>query len=202
MRDLVPTSQFFVMYGQTEATARISCLPPEHLENKLGSAGVLLDNLTLRIADENGRELPEEQTGEIWVKGPSICDGYYEDAEETTRKFANGWLKTGDLASLDKHGYIWIKGRKDDFIKIRGVRVSFSEVEARVAATPGVYECAAASGEALALFIVPEKGAYNLPNRVSRSLPPHWTCSAIHVVTELPRTSNGKIARHQLRAIR
>jgi acyl-coenzyme A synthetase/AMP-(fatty) acid ligase len=205
MREIVPTSKFFVMYGQTEATARISCLPSADLETKLGSAGVLLDNLELRIVDEAGRELPRCQMGEIWVKGSSICDGYFEDEEETNRKFADGWLKTGDLASLDENACIWIKGRKDDFIKIRGVRVSFIEVETKVAATEGVYECAAASvthpeaGEALALFIVPENGADNLPDRVRRSLPPHWTCSAIHVVKELPKTSNGKIARSQLK---
>jgi acyl-coenzyme A synthetase/AMP-(fatty) acid ligase len=206
MRELVPNSQFFVMYGQTEATARISCLPPENLETNLGSVGVLLDNLTLRIVDEDGRELPRGQTGEIWVKGPSVCDGYFEDEEETTRKFADGWLKTGDFASLDEDGCFWIKGRKDDFIKIRGVRISFTEVESKVSETSGVYECAATSvahpeaGEALALFIVPENGAGDLPDRVRRSLPPHWTCSAVHIIRELPKTSNGKIARHQLKA--
>jgi acyl-CoA synthetase (AMP-forming)/AMP-acid ligase II len=207
MREIVPTSRFFVMYGQTEATARISCLPPEDLETNLGSAGVLLDNLELRIVNEDGRELPRGQTGEIWVKGPSICDGYFEDEEETARKFTDGWLKTGDLALLDENGCIWIKGRKDDFIKIRGVRVSFTEVESKVAETPGVYECAAASvahpeaGEALALFIVPENGAGDLPDRVRLALPPHWTCSAVHIIRELPKTSNGKIARHQLKVI-
>jgi len=207
MRELVPTAKFFVMYGQTEATARISCLPPEQLETNPGSVGVLLDNLALRIVSEDERELPKGQTGEIWIKGPSICDGYFEDEQETARKFADGWLKTGDLASLDENGCIWIKGRKDDFIKIRGVRVSFTEVESKVAETPGVYECAAASvthpeaGEALALFIVPENGAGDLPDRVRRALPPHWTCSAVHIIRELPKTSNGKIARHQLKII-
>ena len=204
LRDIVPTAQFFVMYGQTEATARISCLPPDRLGDKLGCGGLLLDNLELRIVDEEGRELPKGQTGEIWVKGPSICDGYFEDAEETARKFCDGWLKTGDLGSLDEDGFLWIKGRKGDFMKIRGVRVSFAEVEARVAATPGVSECAAApvphpeAGEALALFIVPENGAADLPERVRRALPPHWTCSAVNLVAELPRTANGKIARFLL----
>ena len=207
MRGLVPNSLFFVMYGQTEATARIACLPPEALDKKLGSAGVLLNNLQLEIVDELGRELPRGETGEIWVRGPSVCDGYFEDEEETARKFADGWLKTGDFASLDEDGCIWVKGRRGDFIKIRGVRVSFAEVESKVAETPGVHECAVASvahpeaGEALALFIVPENGAGDLPDRVRRALPPHWTCSDVHIVRELPKTSNGKIARHQLKAI-
>jgi acyl-CoA synthetase (AMP-forming)/AMP-acid ligase II len=205
MREIVPSAQFFVMYGQTEGTARISCLPADHLHEKLGSAGLPLDNLEVRIVDEAGLEVPKGQVGEIWVKGPSICPGYFEDPEETERKFSNGWLKTGDLAYLDEDGYLWIKGRKGDFMKIRGVRVSFTEVEACVGAMPGVSECAAASvahpeaGEALALFLVPENGVADLPERVRQALPTHWTCAAVHVVPALPRTSNGKLARSLLK---
>ena len=203
---LVPTAHFFVMYGQTEATSRISCLPPERLADKLGSVGLPLDNLVLQIVDEKGNEVPDGQTGEIWVKGPSVCDGYFEDGEESARKFSDGWLKTGDFGALDEDGFLWIKGRKGDFMKIRGVRVSFSEVEAKVATTPGVYECAAVSiphpeaGEALAVFIVPEKGASDLLKRVRQAIPPQWTCSALNLVADLPKTSNGKIARHLLKA--
>ncbi|HXP61893.1 MAG TPA: AMP-binding protein, partial [Dongiaceae bacterium] len=207
VREVNSTAQFFVMYGQTEATARISCLPPGRLEDKAGSVGLPLDNLVLRIVDEEGQELPTGQTGEIWVKGPSICSGYFEDSDETARKFTDGWLKTGDLGSVDQDGFLWIRGRKGDFMKIRGVRVSFAEVEARVAAAPGVFECAAASvphpeaGEALTLYIVPRNGASDLQERVLRAIPPQWTCSAVHLVAELPKTSNGKIARYMLKGM-
>jgi acyl-CoA synthetase (AMP-forming)/AMP-acid ligase II len=207
IRDVVPTAHFFTMYGQTEATSRISCLPPHRLGEKIGSAGLLLDNLVLRVADEQGRKVPNGQTGEFLVKGPSICNGYFEDPEETARKFYDGWLRTGDIGVVDNDGFLWIKGRKGDFMKIRGVRVSFAEVEAKVATTPGVYECAAVSvphpeaGEALALFIVPENGANDLPERIRRAIPPQWTCSAVKIVAELPKTSNGKIARYQLKAM-
>ena len=203
LRAIVPTARWFVMYGQTEATARISCAPPE---GKAGSAGLALDNIELRIMDEAGQPPAAGQTGEIWVRGPSVCDGYFEDPAETTRKFYNGWLRTGDLGALDQDGYLWIQGRKDDFMKIRGVRVTFAEVEAREAATPGVCECAAASvphpeaGEALALFIVPEPGADDLAARVRQAIPPQWTCSAVKLVPELPRNANGKLARHLLKA--
>jgi acyl-CoA synthetase (AMP-forming)/AMP-acid ligase II len=205
MREIVPSAQFFVMYGQTEGTARISCLPADRLHDKLGSGGLPLDNLELRIVDEAGLEVPEGQVGEVWVKGPSICPGYFEDPEETERKFSHGWLKTGDLACLDDDGFIWIKGRKGDFMKIRGVRVSFAEVEACVGAMPGVSECAASSvahpeaGEAIALFLVAENGSADLPERVRQSLPAHWTCVAVNVVPALPRTSNGKLARSLLK---
>jgi acyl-CoA synthetase (AMP-forming)/AMP-acid ligase II len=208
---IAPTADFYVMYGQTEATSRISCLPPKELQKKLGSAGVPLDNLQLRISDEKGRELPAGEVGEIQVRGPSVCAGYLDDTEATARKFGEGWLKTGDFACRDEDGYLWIKGRTDDFIKIRGVRVSVGEVEAKVAALTGVGECAALgvkhpeAGEALAVLVVAEKAAQaengSLTDRVRRALPPHWTCVSVKLVTELPRTSNGKIARSELSAL-
>jgi acyl-coenzyme A synthetase/AMP-(fatty) acid ligase len=123
-------------------------------------------------------------------------------------------LRTGDFASLDEDGYLWIKGRTDDFIKIRGVRVSVGEVEAKVGAMAGVSECAALgvkhpeAGEALALLVVAETSTSettssgnhkeDLGERVRRALPPHWTCVSVKLVTQLPRTANGKIARAEL----
>ena len=204
MRAMVPTAEFFVMYGQTEATARISCLPPEYLNEKLGSAGRPLDNLDVRIVDEEGRELPPGKTGEIWVRGPSVCCGYLDAPEESLRKFRDGWLKTGDLGELDEDGFIRIRGRKSDFIKIRGIRVSLAEVEAKVASVSGVYECAAIgtphpeAGEALSLFIVPHPEVSDLPLMIRRALPLHWTCQSVKLMTSLPRTLNGKLVRSEL----
>ena len=143
MRAAFPLTKFYVMYGQTEATARISCMEPERWEEKPGSVGRPLDNLTVSIVDEEGNALHAGQVGELLVKGPSICSGYLNDPEETRRVFCDGWLRTGDLARQDEEGYLWIEGRKGAFLKMRGMRVSFAEVEARVTAIPGVYECAA-----------------------------------------------------------
>lgn len=217
MCSVVPTARFYVMYGQTEATARISCLPADRLQAKLGSAGVSLDNVQVRVVKEEGKGLATGQVGEIQVRGPSVCLGYLDDPEATERKFAGGWLHTGDFACLDEDGYLWIKGRSDDFIKIRGVRVSVGEVEAKVGAMAGVSECAAIgvkhpeAGEALALLVVAETSASetsssgnhkeDLGERVRRALPPHWTCVSVKLVPQLPRTANGKIARAELPAL-
>ena len=206
MRAAVPKTEFYVMYGQTEATARISCLEPQHLDEKLGSAGCPLDNLKVRIVDEGGKDLPAGQVGEIMVRGPSITLGYLNEPEESLRVFNHAWLRTGDLGHLDTEGYIWIDGRKGTFLKMRGVRVSFAEVEAKVAAVPGVYECVAAAvahpeaGEALALYIVPEEGAAGVLDQVRRSLPVHWTCQSIQIVSEIPKTASGKVSRASLPA--
>jgi acyl-CoA synthetase (AMP-forming)/AMP-acid ligase II len=204
MRAAVSKPRFYVMYGQTEATARISCLDPEHLEGKMGSVGRPLDNLTVRIIDEDGEDLPAGKVGEIAVKGPSIALGYLKEPEESRAAFNQGWLKTRDLGHLDEEGYLWIDGRMGTFLKMRGVRVSFAEVEARIAAVPGVYECAAAAvphpevGEALALYIVPDKGAEEVIERVRCNLPSNWTCSSIQVVSAIPKTARGKVERASL----
>ena len=196
------------MYGQTEATARISCMDPDKWHDKPGSVGQPLDNLTVSIVDENGKELAEGCTGELLVKGPSICSGYLNDNEETARVFADGWLHTGDLAFRDKDGFLWIEGRTGRFLKIRGTRVSIAEVEARVCSIPGVYECGVCSakhpeaGEALALFIVPDHGATLKAEGIKRELPAHWTLDSIRFVSELPRTSSGKIAHSMLSKLR
>jgi len=196
--------QFFVMYGQTEATARISCMEPERWEEKPGSVGRPLDNLRVSIVDENGNDLPPGEVGELLVRGPSICPGYWRDAEATQRVFQNGGLRTRDLAREDDEGYLWIVGRKEAFLKMRGIRVSFAEVEERVAAMPGVDECATVAvdhpeaGEAMVLFIVPEPNARIVEEEVRRRLPAHWALDSIRLVSELPKTSAGKIARSLL----
>jgi acyl-CoA synthetase (AMP-forming)/AMP-acid ligase II len=201
MRAAIPGPGFYVMYGQTEATARISCLDPEHLEEKLGSVGRPLDNLTVRIVDEDGQDVGAEEPGEIMVQGPSISLGYFNEPEQSLRVFDHGWLRTGDMGHLDADGYLWIDGRKGAFIKMRGVRVSFAEIEARVAAVPGVYECAAAAvphtevGEALALYVVQENGAEDVIDRVRQSLSLTWTCETIQIVSEIPKTARGKVLR-------
>jgi acyl-CoA synthetase (AMP-forming)/AMP-acid ligase II len=207
MREAVPTPEFFVMYGQTEATARISCLDSQHIDEKLGSVGRPLTNLRVRIVDEKERELPIGQVGEIVVEGPSVALGYFNDPDESRRTFHHGWLRTGDLGHLDADGYLWIDGRKSAFLKMRGVRVSFAEAEARVAAVPGVYECAAAAvphpeaGEALALYIVPEKDSAGVIELVRRSLPASWTCESIRIVSRIPKTDRGKVSRASLSAM-
>lgn len=204
LRAALPTTKFYVMYGQTEATARISCMEPDRWEEKSGSVGRPLDNVTVRIVDEQGNHLLAGQTGQLWVKGPSISSGYWNNPVETERAFSDGWLRTGDLAREDDEGYLWIEGRQGTFLKMRGVRVSFTEAEETVAAIPGVYECAARAvehpeaGEALELFIVPDQGASLALEDVRRHLPAHWALDSIHLVSELPKTSAGKLARGSL----
>jgi len=203
IRSIFPNIEFYVMYGQTEATARITCMDPDRWEDKPGSVGRPLDNLTIRIVDETGGDVPPGKVGELLVSGPSICSGYLNGADEST-VFRNGWLHTQDFAHQDEEGFLWIDGRKGAFLKMRGIRVSFSEVTARVTAIPGVFECAPRAvdhpeaGEALVLFIVPDQGAELDPDDVRRRLPAHWALDSIRLVPELPKTYTGKLALQSL----
>ena len=207
MRELFPQVKFYVMYGQTEATARISCMDPNRWHEKPGSVGLPLDNLTVSIVDEHENAVPTGQIGQLLVQGPSICSGYFNDKEETRRVFRDGWLRTGDLARRDEDGYLWIEGRAGSFLKIRGTRISLAEVEATVTAIAGVYECGACAvdhpeaGEALILLIVPDQGATLVTEEIRHRLPAHWTLDSIRIVSELPKTSSGKIARPALSAL-
>jgi len=204
MRELFPGTKFYVMYGQTEATSRISCMDPDRWDEKPGSVGRPLDNLTVSIVDESGREVEAGTVGHLLVKGPSICTGYLNDPEESAKVFTDGWLHTGDLAFQDGEGFLWIEGRTGKFIKIRGTRVSIAEIEARVTAIPGVYECGVCAakhpeaGEALVLFIVRDRNAVLSADEIRHGIPAQWTLDSIRFVTELPKTTSGKIAHTQL----
>lgn len=204
MRGIVPHAAFLVMYGQTEATARISCLPAQHTEDKAGSVGIPLDNVAVRIVDGDGRDVPIGESGALWVAGKSITEGYLDEPEETRRKFHDGWLETGDIAARDAEGYLWITGRQGEFAKIRGIRVGLAQIEATIATIPGVLECAALSvpheeaGEALALFVVAAEDGGDVHAAVRRRMPPEWLWVSLKLVRELPRNAHGKLMRSQL----
>jgi acyl-CoA synthetase (AMP-forming)/AMP-acid ligase II len=139
--DAFPDIQFYVMYGQTEATARLSYLPPEDLRRKLGSLGRGIPGVTLVVADENGNPVKPGETGEILAKGDNIMAGYFKDPETTASTIRNGWLYTGDMATVDDEGYIFMQSRAKEIIKVRGIRISPKEIEAVIVNYPGVIDC-------------------------------------------------------------
>ena len=139
--DAFPDIKFFVMYGQTEATARLSYLPPEELRRKPGSLGRGIPGVTLMVADENGNPVKPGETGEILAKGDNIMAGYYKDPETTAMTIRDGWLYTGDIATVDDEGFIFMQSRAKEIIKVRGIRISPKEIEAVIVTYPGVIDC-------------------------------------------------------------
>jgi len=103
-----PDKEFFVMYGQTEATARLSYLPPDVIKTKTSSIGKGIPGVKLKVVNKEGDEVAVDQEGELLAFGDNIMLGYYKDAKDTAKTIKNGWLYTGDIAKVDEDGYIYL----------------------------------------------------------------------------------------------
>ncbi|MFA6332770.1 MAG: AMP-binding protein, partial [Methanoregula sp.] len=136
-----PEKKFFVMYGATEATARMSYLPPEMILTKLGSLGRGISGVTLDVVNEAGTPVRPGEIGEIVASGDNIMKGYYGDPEGTAEVLKDGRLRTGDLATVDDDGYIFIHGRAKNIIKSGGYRISPNEIEDFICTLDGVSGC-------------------------------------------------------------
>lgn len=136
-----PNTRFYVMYGQTEATARLSWLPPEKLSEKIGSCGIGIPGVNISVVDETGYPVKPGEVGEIIASGENIMLGYYMDPDSTSQILKDGWLYTGDLAVLDDEGYLYLKARKKEIIKVGGRRISPKEVEEVIVSMPEVIDC-------------------------------------------------------------
>lgn len=136
-----PEITFIVMYGQTEATARLSYLPPDLYEAKRGSMGKGIPGVELRVVNEKGKPIKPGETGEVIARGGNIMLGYFRDEEGTKNAIRNGWLYTGDLGTVDEDGYIFLTARKKEIIKVGGKRISPKEIEAVILELPEVVDC-------------------------------------------------------------
>jgi len=140
-RESFPAVKFIVMYGQTEATARLSYLPPELYEKKMGSMGKGIPGVELKVVHENGEKVKPGETGEVIAQGDNIMIGYFADEDGTQNTIRNGWLYTGDLGTVDNDGYIYLTARKKEIIKVRGKRISPKEIEAVILELTDVIDC-------------------------------------------------------------
>lgn len=158
--ELFPKVKFYVMYGQTEATARLSYLDPVKLKEKMGSLGKGIPNVTLEIINKEGKTTNPGEIGEIIASGKNIMKGYFKSPEETEKVLKKGKLYTGDLAKIDEEGYIYLVGREKEIIKSGGFRISPKEVEEVIIQIEGVVDCTVTTikdellGEALKARVV------------------------------------------------
>lgn len=199
MRAALPDCDIYIMYGQTEATARLSCLPPETIGSRPGSIGKAIPGVGLRVLNEFGAEVAPGEVGEIVAHGDNISPGYLDDPEATASKFVSGGLRTGDLATVDSDGYIYLTGRRSDFIKAGGHRVSCQHIEACACEIPDVV-CAAAigqrdllHGEVVHLYVELREGSAlstdEIVRHCKRRLPSYAVPRRIEVVDALPKNA-------------
>jgi acyl-CoA synthetase (AMP-forming)/AMP-acid ligase II len=204
----LPDPRLFVMYGQTEATSRISWLPPEKLDEKLGSVGVPVQGLQWKVLQEDGGPADAGDSGEVWVRGPNVMQGYWENAAATASVLAEGWLRTGDVGYLDGDGYLFLLGRRSDMIKTGAHRVHPTDVEEVIAEMPGVTEVAVVGvedeimGQVIKAFVVTSELPPRAEDRVKAHcrarLAPYKIPKHVAFVDALPRTASGKVRRVQL----
>lgn len=210
LREIVPDLRLFLMYGQTEGTARLSTLMPGELDSKLGSIGRGIPGVTVQVLDKARQSVPPGVVGEIVARGDNVMTGYWNDPQETARVLRSEGLWTGDLARVDDEGYIYIVGRKNDIIKSGAYRISPKEIEEVILELENVGEVAVVGlpdeiwGEVPVAFVVRSSNgnapsAHEILDYCRRQLPRYKLIHQVRFVDYLPKTSSGKIRRHQLR---
>jgi long-chain acyl-CoA synthetase len=208
VREAFKPARLFVMYGQTEATARLSYLPPERAEDKAGSIGVPIPGVHLAVVDDAGRALPDGETGHLVARGGNVTAGYFEEPEETAAILHDGWLWTGDLAERDGDGFFFHRGRSKEILKIGGHRVGPVEIEHVVAEHPDVSEAAVVGaadpllGEVPVAFVVLREGRSVTEEEIQRfcrqRMAAYRVPTQIRFVASLPRNEAGKLLRARL----
>ena len=195
-------------YGLTE-TSPAACINPMNLPAYNGSIGLPIPSTDACVKDDDGRQLPMGEIGELCIKGPQVMKGYWNRPEETAAVIdAEGWLHTGDMARMDENGYFFIVDRKKDMILVSGFNVYPNEIEDVLAAMPGILEVAAVgvpdekSGEAVKVVIVrkdPKLTAEDVKAYARVQLTGYKRPHLVEFRDELPKTNVGKILRRELR---
>lgn len=197
-------------YGLSETSPSAVCNPSD-TDAYSGMIGMPLPSTEACILDDEGRELPLGERGEIAIRGPQVMAGYWNRPEETARVMtADGFFRTGDVGVMDERGYMKVVDRKKDMILVSGFNVYPNEVEEVVAAHPGVLECAAigvpdgAAGETVKVFVVKRDPAVTQQDVLewcARGLTGYKRPKYVEFRTELPKTNVGKILRRELRSL-
>lgn len=195
-------------YGLTETSPCVT-INPINLKAFNGSIGLPVPSTDVCIMDDDHREVPIGHPGELAVKGPQVMKGYWNNPQETAKVFTkDGWLLTGDIASIDENGFLHLLERKKDMILVSGFNVYPNEIEDVLVRLKGIHEVAVVavhddnSGEVPKAFIVkddPDLTADDIVKYCRAHLTPYKIPKYIEFVSELPKTNVGKILRRALR---
>jgi long-chain acyl-CoA synthetase len=195
-------------YGLTESSPVLT-FNPLNGGGKDGTIGIPVPSTLVKCVGEDGREVATGQPGELLAKGPQIMVGYWNRPKETEATIVDGWLLTGDIATVDSDGFLTIVDRKKDMVLVSGFNVYPNEVEEQIAALEGVLEVGvigvpdSRSGEKVKAFIVAGVNRPTVEEVIEfcrKHLAAYKVPSAVEFVDELPKSPIGKILRRELRA--
>lgn len=196
-------------YGLTETSPVVSVNPGQKVR-KLGTVGTILKGYEVQIRDREGNIVKDpKEEGILWLKGPSVFQGYFKDPERTAERIKDGWFNTGDIVKIDEDGYLSILDRESDIIIVGGFNVYPAEVEEVIRSIPGVLESAVVgvphpiSGEIVKAYVVKRPGAELQPREIisycKERLAHYKVPMVVEFIDELPRSSIGKVLRRELR---
>ncbi len=208
--NLFPHAQTYVSYALTEASPGVTLLKPDDQPLEPGSVGKPYMSMEVRIVDDQDRDLPVGEVGEIIVKGPSVMKEYYRNPEETAQALRGGWLHTGDLGKYDARGYLYFVDRKKDMIKSGGLNIYSKEVEEVLAQHPKIAEAVVIGvpdekwGETVKAVVVVKEGeslsAEEVIQFCRERLASYKKPTSVAFVDALPKTQfGGKVLKRQLR---
>ncbi len=205
----LPNLRLANAYGATETTSPTTTMPPEATREHADSVGLVVPNGAVVVLDDEGREVAPGETGELWIAGPMVVRGYWENPEADAREFSGGWWHSGDLGSIDAEGFVRVFDRKKDMINRGGYKIFSVEVENRLLAKPGVVEAAVIGapcpvlGERVHAFVVSAEPGIDeaaLRQWCADALADYKVPETIRFATEpLPRNPNGKLLKRLLR---
>ena len=194
-------------YGLTECAPLVT-MSPYNQESYNGSIGLPAPSTDIRLIGDDGTEVALGQPGEMWVKGPQVMKGYYNRQDATDEVLKDGWLATGDIATMDENGFFRIVDRKKDMIIVSGFNVFPNEIEEVLVMHEGILEAAAigvkheATGEAVKVFIVKKTAdlsEQDVFDHCHKLLTNYKRPKFVEFMTELPKTNVGKVLRKELR---
>ncbi len=207
--ELFGHKQFYNLCGLTEGGPGGICLTPSRHLDKIGAGGTPIPNTEAKVVDESGEEVGPGKVGEFIIRGETIMKEYYKKPEETSKAIRNGWLYTGDLATIDEEGYITLVDRKKDMIISGGENIYSTEVEQAIYAHPDVLEAAVIGvphevwGETVAAIVVMKKDVElneeEMTGFCRKSLAGYKLPRIFYQVDQLPRNASGKVLKYQLR---
>ena len=195
--------RFVIMYGQSEATAAISFLPPEDALRKPGSVGRVIPGGSARLTDEQGKTVEGVHVrGELVYQGPNVAMGYAACGEDLCRGNEwNGILRTGDIAEFDEEGYLAITGRLKRFIKLTGHRTSLDEVDTLVMDELNILSASVGTDDHLTVFVTNDADAAPVRDFLTRRLSAARAGLRVLTIPAFPQNEGGKILYAELQAI-